>query len=221
MPNPYLSIDERLTRYHTGLTNARNVPALQSRVALYGYTPTKLDDMLDLRQEALDAHLAQKSEYDDQYAATAAFNTAWEKARTAYMRLITLGRILFKDDYATYLKLTLNQERKYSFSGWLTQARKFYINLLADSAALAKYALYNTPLATINAAKALMDTVEQANVAQAKETGEAQKATQDRDAKLDLIDDEMSEFYALAKIACEDAPQLLEMLEIVTELEEK
>ncbi len=221
MPTPYLSIDERLTRYHTGLTNARDVTDLQNRVALYGFDETKLDAMLLLRQEAFDAHLTQKTEYDEQFAATHTFNTAWDSAHAAYMHLIKLGRILFKNDYAVYHKLTLNEDRKNSFSGWLTQAYKFYGNLLDDAAALAKYAQYNTPLPAINAALALVETAKQANIAQTKETGEAQKATQDRDAKLDALDSAMSEFYALAQLACEDTPQLIEMLEIVVESEGK
>ncbi|MCI5159492.1 MAG: putative addiction module antidote protein, partial [Candidatus Electrothrix sp. AUS1_2] len=35
------AVEDRLNRYRTGLTNARDVPELQSRVALYDYSPTK------------------------------------------------------------------------------------------------------------------------------------------------------------------------------------
>lgn len=212
-----MPIDTRLNHYLTGLTNARDVPELQNRVAPYGYTVTRLNEMLAQRQAAFDSYLAQKTEYDEQYIATTAFEQAWEAAHTPYIRLVKLGRILFKDDYATTIKLTLNEERKRSFSGWLAQARKFYTNLLDDTAALATYAQYNTPQADINAALALVNTAEQANITQAKEKGEAQQATKDRDALLDALDADMAEFYALAQLACEDAPQLIEMLEIVVD----
>ncbi len=36
-------------------------------------------------------------------------------------------------------------------------------------------------------------------------------------ALLDSLDSAMVEFYALAQLACEDAPQLVEMLEIVVD----
>ena len=220
MPNPYVSLEERLTRYHTGLTNARDVSDLQSRVILYGYTPTKLDDLLDLRQETFDAHLVQKTEYDEQHIATQAFNTAWDTAHASYMHLIKLGRILFKDDYGTFVRLGLNEDRKRTYSGWLTQARKFYASLLDNPEALAKYNLYNTPLAAINTALNLVTAVETANTLQGKETGDAQEATRRRDAQVEALDKAMSEFYGLAQLACEDAPQLLEMLEIVVETKE-
>ena len=214
MPAPYHSIEDRLNRYLTGLTNARDVPELQSRVALYGYTPDKLNQMLTQRQQAFDLYLAQKTEYSEQHAATAAFEQAWKTAHETYMRLVRLGRIIFRDEHAIFIKLTLNEERKRSFSGWLAQANTFFSNLLSDQNALTKYGQYNTPLAAVNAAKALVNAAEQANIIQAKETGEAQQATKERDEKMDALDSAMSEFYALAELACEDAPDLLKMLDL-------
>jgi thiamine biosynthesis protein ThiC len=58
-----------------------------------------------------------------------------------------------------------------------------------------------------------VNAAEQANIIQAKETGEAQQATKERDGKMDALDSAMSEFYALAELAYEDAPDLLEMLD--------
>jgi hypothetical protein len=213
MPAPYHSIEDRLNRYLTGLTNARDVPELQSRVALYGYTSDKLNQMLARRQQAFDLYIAQKTEYSEQYAATETFEQAWKTAHDACMRLIRLGRVLFRDDHAVFIKLTLNEERKRTFSGWLAQANTFFTNLLNDRDALIKYDQYNTPTGVINAAKALLDAAEQANIMQAKETGEARQATLDRDTKMDALDSAMSEFYALAELACEDAPELLDMLD--------
>lgn len=213
MPAPYHSIEDRLSRYLTGLTNARDVPELQSRVALYGYNPDKLNQMLAQRQQAFDLYLTQKNEYSEQYAATQTFDQAWKSAHETYMRLIRLGRIIFRDDHAVFLKLTLNEGRKRTFSGWRTQAGTFFTNLLNDRVALKKYGKYNTPLDTITAARDLLDAAEEANITQSKETGEAQQATLERDEKMDLLDSALSEFYALAELASEDAPELLEMLD--------
>nr|VFJ58752.1 MAG: hypothetical protein BECKDK2373B_GA0170837_10773 [Candidatus Kentron sp. DK] len=213
MPTVYRSIEDRLNRYRTGLVNARDVDELQNRVALYGYTKKKINELLSLHQEAFDLHLARKKEYGEQLAATNAFEQAWKSAHDAYMVLIRLGRILFRDDYGVFVKLTLNEERKKSFSGWLTQARTFFGSLLADSSVLEKYAKYNTPLTAIKAARDQVDIAEETNTIQAKETGEARQATLDRDAKLDALDSAMSEFHALAKLACQDAPELLDMLD--------
>ena len=208
------SIERRLDIYHTGLINARDVAELQSRLVVYGYTPDKLNQLLALYQEVFDLYLAQKTEYSEQLAATHSFQEAWKTAHTDYIRLVKLGRIIFKGDYAAFVKLTLNEERKKSFSGWLAQARTFFNALLADAALLSRYEQYGTDQDAIQDAFALVETAEQAHTAKLKETGEAQQATKERDARLDVLDSSMAEFYALARLACEDAPQLLEMLGI-------
>lgn len=61
----------------------------------------------------------------------------------------------------------------------------------------------------------MVDAAEAAQRAQQSETGEAQEATQDRDAALDAIDDWMAIFIAIARLALEDDPQLLEKLGIL------
>jgi hypothetical protein len=96
----------------------------------------------------------------------------------------------------------------------LTQARTFFNALLADAALLSRYGQYGTDQHAVQAAFAQVGTAEQAHTAKMKETGEAQQATKERDARLDVLDSSMAEFYALARLACEDAPQLLEMLGI-------
>jgi hypothetical protein len=58
----------------------------------------------------------------------------------------------------------------------------------------------------------LITNVEIARSAYLREKGESQDATQLKDKAFANLDDWMSEFYAVAKIALEDSPQLLESL---------
>ena len=50
---------------------------------------------------------------------------------------------------------------------------------------------------------------------QEKEKGQAQAATQKRDAALDDLQDWLSDYLAIAKVALEDNPQLLEGLGVL------
>ena len=64
----------------------------------------------------------------------------------------------------------------------------------------------------LNAANALIADVETTRADYLREKGESQNATQTKDASFAVLDDWMSEFYAVARIALEDQPQLLEAL---------
>ena len=100
-------------------------------------------------------------------------------------------------------------------SGWLSQARQFYLNALADSETLTKLGAYGITQAKLEAGQLLHGQVETANAAQEKEKGDAQQATKDRDAAMDSLDEWMSDFVAIARIALEEKPQFLEKLGIM------
>ena len=60
-----------------------------------------------------------------------------------------------------------------------------------------------------------MAVIERANLTQEKEKGEAQAATKARDAALDDLQDWLSDYLAIAKVALEEDPQLLEGLGVL------
>ncbi len=64
----------------------------------------------------------------------------------------------------------------------------------------------------LTAGKTLLTELETARAEYLKEKGESQEATKIKDAAFAKMDDWMSEFYAVARIALEDKPQLLEAL---------
>lgn len=61
-------------------------------------------------------------------------------------------------------------------------------------------------------AKAGFDNLRNLTAAQTKESGEAQKATTDRDKAYDTFAKWMNEFYATAAIALQKTPQLMEKI---------
>lgn len=65
----------------------------------------------------------------------------------------------------------------------------------------------------LNAANALIPELEAARSRYIQERGESQNAAKLKDAAFSQIDDWMSEFYAIAKIALEESPQLAESLD--------
>ena len=181
-------------------------------VALFGYTQNKLLAQ-KAEVEALQALIAsQKKEYGEQEEATQKFMQAWAEAQKGYMQSLTVARVALKREPQARTSLYLEGERKRSFSGWFEQAHGFYLNLLGTPAFLAKMAEFGRTLAILQAEQGLVQAAHLANVAQEKEKGEAQGATAVRDAKLDEINEWLSDYKTIAQMALADNPQKLENL---------
>ncbi|MCB8967986.1 MAG: hypothetical protein H6660_13945 [Ardenticatenaceae bacterium] len=158
----------------------------------------------------------QKREYGEQYEATTAVQAAWDEATRAYSATLKIARIVFRGNETARNALGLSGTRKQSINGWLDQARRFYNNLLRDPAFIAAMTPYTYNQAKLEAEAALVQAVATASEVQDRERGEAQEATQVRDAKLDELDQWLSDYKAIAEIALSNSPQMLEQLGWVT-----
>jgi hypothetical protein len=112
--------------------------------------------------------------------------------------------------YADKLAITGNLPEAYT--NWLEALRKFYNTALADVAIQTNLARFKITTADLTATNAIIPEVETLRAAYLKEKGESQDATAIKDTAFAALDEWMGEFYAVAKIALEDHPQLLESL---------
>ena len=215
MPKPRLTIEQQLTAAQVAIDNARAEAEIKTALAEVGYDDMRLQQGRALYERALALHQRQRAEYGEQYAASEALTAAWEQAETSYIRCIKIARVALKNDRGAAQQLDLNGQRKQSLSGWLVQARQFYANALSAPDILAKLEPYGLTRAKLEAGQAEVGAVEAANLAQQKERGEAQTATKARDAALDELNEWMSDFVALARVALDEQPQRLEKLGVV------
>ncbi len=215
MAKPKRPLEERLRAAQFAKDNAIQDNEVKTLLEDLGYDDTRLNVGKTLLDTANQLQQTQQKEYGDQFEATGALNDAWTKADKEYMRFVKVARIALKADYAFYQKLDLSGSRKNTLSGWLAQAKQFSLNALADTVVLEKMAAFGMSKEKIAAGKALLDTTETTNAAQEKEKGEAQQATQERDKAMEQLDEWLSDFIAIARIALEEKPQFLEKLGIV------
>lgn len=99
-----------------------------------------------------------------------------------------------------------------SYIRMLEAARTFYSVSLDDPEIQSRLARVKITPEQLREVAPLLAEVEAARAVYFKELGEAQHATKLKDEAFAEIDDWMKEFYAIAKIALEDSPQLLESL---------
>lgn len=215
MANSTQSIDGNLAAAQIAIENALSDTEVQALLSVYGYDAAKIGEGKTLFETARQLQQQQKAEYGDQYAATDALKVKLDEAKTEYMRFLKVARIVLKNDYAAFKTLELGGVRKQSITGWVAQARTFYINTLGDADIMAKLNNFGITQEKLEAGKILVDETESANLLQKKETGEAQQATITRDEVMDSLDEWMSDFIAIARVALEEKPQFLEKLGVV------
>lgn len=215
MSKPKQSLDERLNRANTAIVNAMEDPEVQNALTPFGYTPERMQQGRDLLEYAKGMHLKQKSEYGDQFAATEALDAAFDAADKTLAKWRRVAQVALEGDTNACVTLGVHTRRKRSMAAWLTQATQFYTHALANASVLTSLAQYGLTQEKLEAGKAQADAVETAWLAQKKEMGEAQQATQVRDAAMEELEDWLHPFIKIARVALEETPQYMEKLGIL------
>jgi hypothetical protein len=194
------------------IENAKGVPELSRVLSGYGYDAARLSEGAALWVAAEALVRKQAKEYGEQYQASAESENFRADFESAYMKALKVARVAFSDDALASGSLKLYGPRKQSSSGWMDQAATFYANLRADPKLAAKMLRFGYSEAKIKAEAALLDSLRSKLQVRAKETGEAQAATAERDAKLRELDAWVSDLRAICKVAFYGQPEELEKL---------
>ena len=206
------SIDQELADSQVAIENALGDKKVLQRLAVLGYDTKKIREGKVLRETTMMLQSVQKKEYGLQYKATDALRAAWEEAEELFAKHVSIARIVFKNNREVWNSLQLAGVRKRVISGWLEQARIFYVNAPEVASQLEAYGV---TLAELESGKAMIDAVAAAYARQKQEKGKAQQATRQRDEALAALKAWMSDFMAIARIALKDDVQQLESLGVV------
>lgn len=212
---PKASIEDRLTVAQVAIDNALGDATLQQYLAAYGYDTERMQAGKQLYERALSLCHRQQAAYGEQYAATDALNAARAEANDVYMRHLRVARIAFKEDDDAQQQLALAGRRERALAGWIVQVRQFYTNALGDEEVRAALGQFGITSDALEAGLALVDGVAAAKARQQRRKGDALDATEARNEALRALDEWMRDFTAIARVALEEEPQLLEMLGIV------
>ena len=211
-----ISLSDFFTEATVLLTNALEHPEIAAALEALGFDAAVIQEGMALLEDARSLYDLQIREYGEQHAATQVFAEASRQADKVYATHRRLAKIAFKNDPQRKTDLHLNEIKPRAFSPWYEQARHFYTALLADADAQTQLARYKVTLEAIQAAQTKVEQAFTLKTSQEQEKGEAQEATQKRDAAIAALDEWLSDFKVVARIALEDTPQLLEALGLRT-----
>ena len=107
-------------------------------------------------------------------------------------------------------KLGLTNTTPNAYTNWIETVRTFYST--TDQAIMEQLATLKITAEDMTSGLTQIQKVEQARAEYLKEVGESEDATKQKDAAFAKLDDWMRDFYAIANIALEDQPQLMEAL---------
>lgn len=209
---PRFSESEILEQYRISLDNAQNQSEIASALAELGYDAETIAQGKALYNKARDAFDANKTEDDE----TAETYKRWFDLKENLANRYSLDRkkakVIFRKDEVTKEKLGVNGILPKAYVNWLETVKKFYSVALSDTDIQAKLARLKITPEHLDETNQLITEVEAARSDYLREVGESQNATKVKDAALAELDDWMRDFYAVAKIALDDKPQLLEAL---------
>ena len=208
-------IDKLLMNSNTAISNAISDSRVNKAISLYGYTAERLQEgklLLD-NAEALSTKQVQK--YGDKIGASQAMTVARQKVSAAYVPHVKIARIAMKNNKGAFQALELNGKRKRANAARLAQAKTFYTNAIANESYKTALANYGITEDKLEAALNLIKEAENARANYLKEKGEVQNATAKRNLAIEALDEWMSDFIAIARIALKEQSQLLEILGVV------
>ena len=211
--NQYISAEQLITKMKIAFTNAKE-PEILPELETVGLSKGSLDDYLADITNLEQLSQQQIKEYGEQYAETDKFNAKRAEIDNLYARHRNLAKIIFKNDRQANTTLGIDAGRKQAFAAWYQQVSNFYAQLLANADFKTKAEAVNIKDADITAMQTALQEVSALKESQKKELGEAQKATETRDAAIDILYPKYTELIAFAKVLFPDN-QTLEKLGIV------
>lgn len=203
---------ETLEQARVALENAEKQPEIAAALAKEGYDAEEIAVGKDKWQKTYDAYNQNRIEHDEKSVAYATFTSKKENLVKTYRNNRKKAKVVFRNDAVTGDKLGILKPVPGSFVGWLDLVKTFYSTALADADIVTKLGRLKITNETLTADSTLIAEVEEARATYLRERGESQDAVKIKDAAFHKLDEWMSDFYVVARIALEDHPQLLEAL---------
>lgn len=204
-----------LEAYRIALTNVELQPQIAATMAEFGYTSEAIAEgkaLLTETQNIWNFNNQENNETREAYADFCEIENALDETYTLHRKK---AKVIFRNEDIMLQRLALVGRTPKAFANKMSCMKTFYSEIIANEAIQAKLARLKFPKEEAEAGMSAITQVEAMRSTYLRETGESQEATQAKDAAFAKLDKWMQEFYAVAKIAMDDQPQLLETLGIL------
>lgn len=199
-----------LENYRVLFTNLDEVQDLKTELADYGYDDTKIAEgkaLFDYTQQLYDQNKQETAEEKEAYAQ---FSDAFSTLKKAYSKHRKVAKVALMKKPELWKSLAIDGSLSAAYVKAMQEIKTFYEQAQNHSDAKPLLEKFKINQAVVDAQVAQIQQVETLRAKYEKEKGENQNATQQKNKAFADLSDWVREFYAVAQIALDDRPQLLE-----------
>ncbi|QLE00389.1 hypothetical protein HX109_02000 [Galbibacter sp. BG1] len=201
-----------LAQWQTAITNTQAQKEIAAQTAKFGYDTKKMAAGQKLYEDTVKAWEQNKKEDRESRDAYQAFEKNYNQLQKLYGEHRKKAKAKFRNQPEVQAKLKVVGRKAVAYHNLMQQMEQFY-NVLTDAANAAikkDLLMYNLTEKEITDTIELIEATKKARTDYAREEGESQDATQQKDKALGQMENWMREYYAMAAIALKETPQLLE-----------
>jgi len=204
------SEQQLLQNYQVLFSNVIKDTVLAAELAEYGYTAEEIANGKALYEAVANKYSTNKKETAEETTAYVIFSEKLNTALSTYRTDRKKAKIVFINQPDVLKNLHIKSLVPTRNAAVLDNMKLFYSTLNQDAALLTPLQQLKVTPEHIGSQLALVTETEAAYAQYIQEKGESQQATQDKNKAFNEMDVWIRRFYAVAKIALEDQPQLLE-----------
>ncbi|MRI64354.1 hypothetical protein EDM00_10200 [Ornithobacterium rhinotracheale] len=201
-----------LENYRVLFTNLDEVQDLKTELADYGYDDTKIAEgkaLFDYTQQLYDQNKQETAEEKEAYAQ---FSDAFSTLKKAYSKHRKVAKVALMKKPELWKTLAIDGSLSAAYVKAMQEIKTFYEQAQNHSDAKPLLEKFKINQAVVDAQVAQIQQVETLRAKYEKEKGENQNATQQKNKAFADLSDWIKEFYAVAQIALDDRPQLMESI---------
>lgn len=206
----YVTEQKMIQNYGMLFENLNTQQDLKNELAEYGYSDTEIAVGKTLYDTANEKYSANIKETQEETTAHQVFEQKMNEIAEIFATDRKKARIVFKDQTDVLLNLRLKGRIAQSISSLLDDMRVFYTTLQQNIELANPLNRLKVTYDHINSQVQKITEVEKSYSNYNREKAESQQATKDKNKAFRDLEKWVREFYAIAKIALEDRPQLLE-----------
>ena len=197
------------------LVNVKEHALIATTMEEYGYDSDEIAVGDQALSETIDKYNFNKQEDNETRESKDDFNKKTDAIFEANDSHRRKAKVVFKNDPLLLQTLGLSGPKPRAYVNRLANMKTFYQVLQDKPELTARIVRLKVTEEELTNTPAAITEVEKARANYLLEIGESQVATKEKDAAIAKLDNWIREFNAVAKIAFEDQPQLLEVLGIL------